>query len=99
MARRLPPNGPGCTPSPRPDDAIHRYGATIEPARDAVAERIRRGAEVSGEHDPESGAAEALEFLRAMLHIEIDRQIDEEALRWPSARRLIYRPGRYRRHA
>lgn len=62
-------------------------------AQHALAERVRCAGDID---HPALPAAESLELLRATLHREIDDAVDLEALRHPSARRIIARVPRYR---
>ncbi|MFI7632432.1 hypothetical protein [Microbispora rosea] len=73
-------------------NARRRYAAAYHLSRFAIAARARAAAELG--HD-ESAAAESLELVRLTLHREVDQLVDAEALRRPSARRLIARATRY----
>jgi hypothetical protein len=61
-------------------------------ARGALGDYAR---DVASRTPADMPAAEALEVLRAWLHLLVDETVDGEALRHPSADRLIVRMPRY----
>lgn len=57
----------------------------------ALANLLQASAGTCDEQD----AHELLELARVLLHRQIDDQVDDEARRWPSPRRVIARARRY----
>jgi len=72
--------------------ALDSYTRSVASLQQAIAEVAHDAAALAG---PGAPAAELLELLRLQLHRQIDKVIDEEALRHPSPRRLIARTPRY----
>jgi hypothetical protein len=73
-------------------DARRRYAATDTAARRALADDAAAAAGLAA---PGLPAAELLELWRGTLHRVVDDLADEEALRHPSATRVIVRVARY----
>jgi hypothetical protein len=71
---------------------LSAYGLADQAARRALAEDAAAAADLAS---PGLPAAELLELWRATLHRVVDDAADSEALRHPSADRLILRVARY----
>jgi hypothetical protein len=79
----------------RPRRPAHKrtgYALTAPRARQALADDVKAAAELAS---PGLPAAELIEFWRGFLHRIVDDSADAEALRHPSANRLILRVPRY----
>ncbi|MGW3365964.1 hypothetical protein ACWDOR_23825 [Streptosporangium canum] len=73
-------------------DARRDYADAYRASHTGIIARARAAAALA---DTPADALENLEMLRAVLHTEVDRAVDAEALRRPSPNRIIFRAPRY----